>query len=71
MEPSEYIDYRQLSLMLKRSEKTLKNWASMGKLPKTHIRGLFSRKAIEEWMKLGHVPSALELMHNSLQPKKK
>ncbi|MDJ1501852.1 helix-turn-helix domain-containing protein [Xanthocytophaga agilis] len=67
----ELLTYDDLVPILKVTKKTLQNWASDGKLPKTHIRGRFSRKAIEAWIEMQHVPSAIEIMKDNLRNYKK
>ena len=67
----ELLTYDDLVPILKRSRQTLKNWASQGKLPKTGMPGLFSRKAIEDWIEMQHVPSAIEIMKENLRNYKK
>ncbi|WP_409932564.1 helix-turn-helix domain-containing protein [Xanthocytophaga flavus] len=57
--------------MLNVKKTTVKNWASSGKLPKTYIRGKFSRKEIEQWIQMQHIPSAIELMQDRLKQKAK
>ncbi|MDJ1483120.1 helix-turn-helix domain-containing protein [Cytophagaceae bacterium YF14B1] len=68
---SDLIGYDELAAMLSVKKQTLMNWASSGKLPKTYTRGKFSRKAIEQWIQMQHVPSAIELMQDLMKPKGK
>ncbi|MDJ1481733.1 helix-turn-helix domain-containing protein [Cytophagaceae bacterium YF14B1] len=65
----ELLTYEDLAKILKVKKQTLRNWASEGKIPKTHIRGRFSRKAIEAWIEMQHTPSALETLLG-FQPKR-
>ncbi|MDJ1501841.1 helix-turn-helix domain-containing protein [Xanthocytophaga agilis] len=68
---SDLIGYDELAVMLKVKKQTLRNWAYEGKLPKTYTRGKFSRKAIEDWIQMQHIPSAIELMQDLMKPKGK
>ncbi|MDJ1483130.1 helix-turn-helix domain-containing protein [Cytophagaceae bacterium YF14B1] len=63
----ELLTYDQVAELLKVKKTTVKNWASLGKIPKTGIRGRFSRKAIEAWIEMQHVPSAIEIMKENLR----